>query len=346
MKKLQKTSQSNKKEVRRNDILINIFVLAVTLVLVFLFLELFFRFYVYTVFDKNDDLINFIQESNNSRLAYELKPNSQGYIYDKKVEINQNGERGKLYPYGKPKETTRIVFIGDSITFGFGSLINESYPYLVEDSLNKKYTNRFEAIDLGVYSYNTVQQVESLKVKGLRYSPDIVVVGFYISNPEGDFNRLNPQVPKRKILHATITSLSKHSYFFKYALDTFRMLGIENDFSDIYDKNSKDWKNFEAAINDLESLSKKNDFKVVFVIHPQLYNFDKYHLNEYHNTIRSLAESKGFIVLDMLDYYKEYDAKKLKAAKQDYSHPNHLGNIIISKEITDTFIKNNLLAKY
>ena len=92
---------------------------------------------MYTIVDKDDNLIKFIQKSNNSKLAYELKPNAEGYIYGKKIIINQKGERGYLYPHEKPNDTIRIIFIGDSITFGFGNLINESYPYLIENKLMK-----------------------------------------------------------------------------------------------------------------------------------------------------------------------------------------------------------------
>ncbi len=323
-------------------ILINTLILIIFIIVIFTFLEILVRLlHFHDRFDKNDPLIKFTQFSNNSKIAYELKPDVEGYIYDKPVYINSNGERGKLYPINKSENTLRMIFIGDSITFGYGVSLNESYPYIIEDKLNKILTKKVESINLAVYAYNTVQQVETLKEKGLKYNPDIVIVGFYIANPEGNYTRL---MTEKDSLHIFLDKLPqfilkgiKNSELIYIVYDSFS--NLKNIFKknkdpliEIYNKSVDNWKTFENSINQLESLSKQYNFKVIFVIHPQLYNFEEHKFKYYHNLIKEEIGNK-FVVIDMADYYKLYSDKELKVVIQDNVHPNYLGNKIIAEAI-------------
>lgn len=343
--------KTKKKKNQKYDLLIKIGLSALSFLIMLVFVELFLRALpLYTLFEKEDDLIIFLKNSTDPVLSFELKPDSRGYIYDQETVINGRGERGKLYPYEKKPGTKRLVFIGDSLTFGFGNKLNESYPYLLENSLNQASQETYEAINLGVYSYNTVQQVQSLKRKGLHYSPDIVVVGFYIANPEGYYNRLSFAKSLRKktieklpslityILQDTVTS---HLAFNSITTIVGRKQPKNFDF--IYNKSTENWKNFEQALYELKVLSKKNNFKVLFVIHPQLIDFTDYPLKKYHTMVENRAKNHNFIVIDMLDYYEEFEPRELKIAHQDSAHPNHEGNKIISQGLFDNMAKHKLL---
>jgi lysophospholipase L1-like esterase len=79
----------------------------------------------------------------------------------------------------KPPDTVRVVGIGDSGMFGWAVEQNEDPVTVLGQLLNARADgSRYEAINLAVPGYNTQMEVDSLVGKGLRYRPDIVVVGW------------------------------------------------------------------------------------------------------------------------------------------------------------------------
>ena len=79
----------------------------------------------------------------------------------------------------KPAGETRILFLGDSCTFGYGVGFNETYVAGCENRLNEQYPDRhFECINAGVPGYSLFQGWRVLDVEGPRIQPDIVVVCF------------------------------------------------------------------------------------------------------------------------------------------------------------------------
>ena len=88
------------------------------------------------------------------------------------VSTNAKGARGRRdYPYERG-EKSRIVVIGDSFAFGWGVSDDETYSALVERSLPD-----VEVINLGIGGYGTDQMLLMLRSEGLKYQPDLIVVG-------------------------------------------------------------------------------------------------------------------------------------------------------------------------
>ncbi len=96
-----------------------------------------------------------------------------------KVEINDDGFRGKKVQLPKPKGQKRILFLGDSNTFGYG--VNDSARF--SDLLEQRLPG-YETVNLGVFGYGTDQEAILLEREGLRFAPDLVVVAF----SAGDLN--------------------------------------------------------------------------------------------------------------------------------------------------------------
>ena len=110
-----------------------------------------------------------------------LAPNYDGWFAGIPVHINNLGFRDpRDYSIAKQSNTFRILFLGDSVTFGHGSVYEHTYPYLVEQKLKAWRPDvDWQVWNLAVPGYNTSQELEHLKEVGPRFSPDLVVVGFY-----------------------------------------------------------------------------------------------------------------------------------------------------------------------
>lgn len=108
--------------------------------------------------------------------GWALKPNiSNLKVFDNKLlSSNSKGLRGKTeYSYKKNKDKTRILIIGDSFTFGEGVSDTETYSYYLQNMLPDA-----EIMNFGVHGYGNGQMLLYLEKEGMKYKPDIVVLGF------------------------------------------------------------------------------------------------------------------------------------------------------------------------
>ncbi len=93
---------------------------------------------------------------------------------DKTLNTNSKGFRGKKdYPYIKNKEMLQILILGDSFTFGDEVSDDETYSFYLQEMLPNT-----EVINLGVHGYGHDQMLILLKEEGVKYEPDIVILGF------------------------------------------------------------------------------------------------------------------------------------------------------------------------
>ncbi|MFC1703971.1 SGNH/GDSL hydrolase family protein [Candidatus Omnitrophota bacterium] len=130
---------------------------------------------------QNLDLDQYIL-SKNPILKYEYIPGA--YIKSFKSTVNSMGFRDYEFPQEKPPRTIRIIVLGDSITAGmYITDTNKTYPKLLEKLLNEVSSGySYEVFNMGVGGYDTLQEVETLRTKGLRYNPDIVIIGFCLND--------------------------------------------------------------------------------------------------------------------------------------------------------------------
>ncbi|HZT18013.1 MAG TPA: GDSL-type esterase/lipase family protein [Dongiaceae bacterium] len=91
-----------------------------------------------------------------------------------RVSSNSRGLRGTVeYSYDKPPGVLRILTIGDSFTFGEQVGDDETWSSYLQELLPGT-----EVINLGVHGYGHDQMLLYLEREGVRYHPDIVILGF------------------------------------------------------------------------------------------------------------------------------------------------------------------------
>jgi len=117
----------------------------------------------------------------NEKIGYELKPyaliksgpDSAWYL----ERLNSDGFRGPEYIIPKPKDTFRILVIGDSLVQQQELKYSDTWEVILENLLNQKeYPLRFEVINAGIGGYVSWQVLERLKTRGLKYQPDLVIL--------------------------------------------------------------------------------------------------------------------------------------------------------------------------
>jgi lysophospholipase L1-like esterase len=115
-------------------------------------------------------------------LGWRLRPGVEGRWFGTPVKINAKGLRGPEIDYAKPPGVFRVLYLGDSVTFGFGLADHaETFPYRVAEVL-REHGDAVETVNAGVDGYSPWQERLFLEREGLRYDPDLVVVTFVLND--------------------------------------------------------------------------------------------------------------------------------------------------------------------
>ncbi len=140
------------------------------------------------------------QLSTNPVLGYELKANVRSdspdchHTFD---YTNTIGQRDKERTPDTPNVTRRIVMLGDSVVAGHGICkMEDTISQQLERVFNSETT---EVLNFGIGGYCTRAEVELLKVKGLQFRPQEVVVIFvnndYINSNGSILSQIKAQRP-------------------------------------------------------------------------------------------------------------------------------------------------------
>ena len=108
--------------------------------------------------------------------GWTLKPDIKEMpVFDRKIlNSNSRGLRGNVeYRYDRTAGNRRIVVLGDSFTFGEEVSDHETYSHDLETTLPNT-----EVLNFGVQGYAHDQMLLYLKEEGVKYHPDIVIIGF------------------------------------------------------------------------------------------------------------------------------------------------------------------------
>jgi GDSL-like lipase/acylhydrolase family protein len=116
-----------------------------------------------------------------ARRGQRLAADYDGWFAGVPVHINSLELRDpREYELKKRPNTFRILVLGDSVTFGHGSVYEHTYPYLTERRLKAWRPDiDWQVWNASVPGYNTSQELAQLLEVGDRYQPDLVIVGFF-----------------------------------------------------------------------------------------------------------------------------------------------------------------------
>lgn len=94
-----------------------------------------------------------------------------------RVRTNSKGLRDESFNNTPPENTTRILVIGDSYTYGTGVNESDRYTEVLEKKLNENSEKDYQVINAGIFGAGAEDYYKFLKYRGLSYNPDILIIG-------------------------------------------------------------------------------------------------------------------------------------------------------------------------
>lgn len=161
------------------------------------------------------------QVSADPRILFEMRPGFDGYSEGTTVRTNSRGLRERELTLAPSQGTTRVLFLGDSVTFGSGVLAEEAFPRLLEPALSEAGAGRVETLNAGVVGYNTLQELGRLEEVGLAYRPDVVVLTFLVNDLLESFSIFDHQYMPTPPFAAQKVWLRKQSHLYRFVQGTY-----------------------------------------------------------------------------------------------------------------------------
>ena len=291
----------------------------------------------------------------NPALSYEYRPSStpseapldwshQGFA------INSAGFRDYDYTETKPEATYRIVIVGDSTTAGNGVPdLDKTYTKQLEHLLNAPEPSgrHYEVLNMGVGGYHTMQEIETLRVKGLQYQPDLVLVtvclnDFHLHSDGGVHRKLLEQA--RLARRQTATALSRGVLQrSRLAFILYHRLNLAQTVHDhFYRKHILQGQTtVRAGLTLLSDLQQRHGFAALVVILPAfLHSFTTYQHTHLHEQVLQAAEGlPGMTIVDLLPRFAglEQNAEKLSYDGVHMNEDGHKAMAEILRPIVTAF---------
>ena len=158
--------------------------------------------------------------SEDPRVLFEMQPDFDGSSEGTLVRTNARGLRERDLPTVPAPDTTRVLFLGDSVTFGSGVHAEEAFPRLLETELASA-AGRVETLNAGVVGYNTLQELGRLEGVGLAYRPDVVVLTFVVNDMLDSFSIFDHQYRPSPPFAGAKVWLRKHSHLYRFVQGTY-----------------------------------------------------------------------------------------------------------------------------
>jgi len=276
----------------------------------------------------------------NPDLSFAHAPNRSAFLMGVPVSINSEGLRDREFSLEKPPGVYRVMVLGDSTTFGWGVKAEDTAAKFLERKLNANLPagyNRAEVMNTGVGNYDTVQEVTYYETIGWKYHPDLVVLVFFINDPE-------PVPLEKKGL------LIDRSYLIAFATNridgVMRHAGVRPDwktyYASLYDDNRPGFQACKKALLSLSNSTRSHDAKLLVAILPELHqiNNDSYPFKAAHQKIKDVMAAENAPVLELIDGLKDHGPEETLWVTALDDHPNAKANNLISDQL-EQWIREN-----
>ncbi len=268
------------------------------------------------------------QASNTPDLDYELVPNIEIEAHGVMVNTNSFGMRDSE---PNPKRNKRIIVLGDSFSFGFQVSQEKIFPYLIEQALQTK-DQKYEVLNLAVSGYALKDEVITLKYKGMKWKPEVIIVGYVMNDPEVEPIQQIPAYFREPswwqyshVMRLFARGKKRIEIMFKGGGDYYRYLHTDQ----------KSWTSVLNGFDSIRQMADGNNAKVVVILFPDLWHkWDKYPYLDLHKQVAASARDEGFEVIDLLEYFSPYSPSELRVSGSD-GHPNELAHTLTAQAILE-----------
>lgn len=260
--------------------------------------------------------------------------------------INHYGRRDSG-PNAGPDDLQKIVFLGDSYTFGWAVDQNDVLPVVVKRELAAApYRQRVHSINLGIPGYNTEQEYHLLEDYLATGHADMVILGHVVNDAEPQHN-----IPARPSTRYRYTS----SWLMAFLLDRLHRTWLPNadwlvpeinrhgDYRVPFRKKGRKLADARRALAHIVALCEQRNIPLLVVVFPDFsQQFDSsYPYQIIRKTVLRWASELDVPAVDILAEFRDSDHRQWWV--EGDSHPNGAAFARIARVLAPEIVSRLLL---
>jgi len=248
--------------------------------------------------------------------------------------VNENNLRGEAVDISRlPAGTQRVLFLGDSYTYGDCVAGDAVFHQCIERELRADGV-QVKCINAGVPGYNSVQELAFLREIFDQYKPDLVVLSYVMNDaqalvkvprpPDYTYGQVDSILfeETKPVLNWLSRVLIRDERLFR----TVKLDDGSNNYRRSFEKDAVAWRLSKAAVAGMARFCEARGAGFRVVVIPDFTEpFDsRYGCDYIHQAVRSWGREDGYLVKDLLPGFHNQDSAQLRVEYD--GHPNELGH--------------------
>ncbi len=287
-------------------------------------------------------------------ITFQYDSNPRGYFKPGNVVdhvTNSWGFRGPEFAAARSPGNVRLLFVGDSFTFGEGVNFEDTFAEVTAQLLPRRLGRdnlKVESCNVGVGGYNTTDELFLLKSIEPDLRPDAVVLCYVLNDAEPPLFQVDPlRGPVRQHRGAEVpeglneprppeTLLYRSrvaQVVWRYAAGREQTRRTEAYYLSLYAPDSAGWKESRDALREAGEFCRREKVPLVVMVFPILHKLNAdYPFRAIHDMITQEAQNDGAVVLDLLPSFLGNNAADLRVHPTD-QHPNEKAHRIAAEAL-------------
>ena len=296
------------------------------------------------------DSSTFLRVASTAPFLHENIPHGKNDSYvQTSVSINSLGLRGDEVPLRKKNGTIRIIGLGDSVTFGYGIRLEDTFLHVLQDKLNRlpNRASKYEVLNAGVGATGLDYYYYYLSTRANILRPDIVILNICLNDiqvysPLESRTQPNQRKYLDRVLHNASRFLLRHSQLYllmfmrlKSFLYSVGILDINTIQGGNYlaveppsPQQNQAWDASLQMLGRIVELARREPYRLILVVFPmemqvsanslRLYQ-DKFHMRlssdvlaaDPQRRLQEFGSRNGVVVVDLLPAFRASDTDRL-----------------------------------
>jgi lysophospholipase L1-like esterase len=262
------------------------------------------------------------QLSPDQNLGFDHVRSRSALLQGVEIRINEAGLRGgPLEPVQAGGR--RILFLGGSITLGWGVSESETTEAQLEDLLRRSGTHD-QVLNGGVGNYNTARYVSRYFKELTDLQPTDIVVQYFLRDAEALAPEQGNIILRNSQLAVTLWT-AYHRLF-----DRSGETALLEHYQQAYRQDAQGFLVMREMLRKLADHAKSRNIRIYLAMVPDIHNLIDYKLGFIHATMQKIATEDGYAYVDLLPALQGRSPEELFAMPGD-PHPNALGHKLMAE---------------
>jgi len=245
------------------------------------------------------------------------------------IRLNEWGLRGG--PVATPPPERRILFLGGSITLGWGVPEHETVEARLQ-TLLRGAGERVDVLNGGVGNYNAERYVSRFFKELSGLEPSDIVVHYFLRDAE-DLPPGGGNILLRNSELAVTLWVAFHRLF-----DKAGEASLVDHYRAVYQPEAPGFVAMNAKLRELATYARTRHIRIYFAMTPDVHNLVNYQFRFVHDTMRRVAEREGYSFVDLLPSLEGRPPEELFAMPGD-PHPNAVGHKLMADALLPVLAK-------